>query len=114
MSNLIIGISAFENQDYHRAFTLLHPFAHSGNPQAQSIIANMYHLGLGMNKNISLAIQWYTKAAMQGEHIACNNLGTIYFLGDDDIPPNEIEAHKWWQYSINQGFIHSPRVLVSN
>jgi TPR repeat protein len=108
MSNLISGITAFEHENYQQAFILLHPLAQAGNPQAQVIIANMYHLGLGMNKNILLAIQWYNKAAIQGEPLACNNLATIYFLGDDGIPPDEIQAHKWWQYAVNNGFIHSP------
>lgn len=80
MSNLKKGLVAFEQKNYQETLTLLKPLAKEGNPKAQCIIGNIYHLGLGVNHNIQEAIKWYKKSAKQGYLIAENNLKTIYLM----------------------------------
>jgi|SRR4028118_1685315 len=108
MSDLEKGLAAFNNQDYTQAFTLLKPLAEQGNPEAQCIIASMYHLGLGPEKMISEAIKWYIKSAEQGYGVASNNLAGIYLWGADGVAADRTEADKWFQTAREQGFSHTP------
>ena len=111
MSNLTAGLASFEAKNYHNAFKLLKPVADSGDAQAQCIVANMYHLGLGLERNILEAIDYYKKSAAQVYGVASNNLGTIFTIGDGVIDVEQIEAEKWYQKSRKQGFLHSPKQL---
>lgn len=104
MSTLQEGIVAFESQDYLKAFGILYPIAEQGDAEAQCIIANIYHLGLGIEKNGTEAIKWYLKSARQGYAIASNNLAGIFLVGDCGVTVNQIEAARWYQLSREQGF----------
>ncbi|MGI0479462.1 tetratricopeptide repeat protein [Geminocystis sp. CENA526] len=80
MSNLEKGLLAFEEKNYQETLILLKPLAEEGNPEAQCILGNIYHLGLGVNPNTQKAVKWYKKSAKQGYLIAKNNLKTIYLM----------------------------------
>jgi TPR repeat protein len=80
MSNLEKGLQAFTNQNYNETLALLKPLADQGNAEAQCIIGNLYHLGLGVEQDIKQAIKWYQESAQQGYIIAFNNLETIYLM----------------------------------
>ena len=43
------------------------PFAEDGNPDAQAILGEMYFEGNGLNKDLVKALEWYKKAAIQGD-----------------------------------------------
>ena len=58
MSDMEKGLSAFYSQDYTTALSLLKPLADEGNAEVLCAIANIYHLGLGVEKNILEAIKW--------------------------------------------------------
>lgn len=108
MSDLEKGLAAFYSQDYTTALSLLKPLADEGNAEAQCVIANMHHLGLGVERNILEAIKWYMKSSKLGYAIASNNLAGIYLSGDEGIRANPTEANKWFQKSREQGFVNSP------
>lgn len=80
MSNLQKGLQAFAQKNYSETLTLLKPLAEDGHSEAQCILGNIYHLGLGVDSNIQEAIKWYQKSAKQGYSIAENNLNTIYLM----------------------------------
>lgn len=80
MSNFEKGLQAFEEKKYKETLTLLKPLAQEGNSEAQCILGNIYHLGLGINPNIQEAIKWYQKSEKQGYSIAENNLNIIYLM----------------------------------
>lgn len=105
MSNLTAGLAAFEAKDYTNAFKLLKPIAEGGNAEAQCIIANMYHLGLGLETDVLEAVEWYTKSAAQGYGLASNNLAGVFAIGDQGIAINRAEAKKWEQKAKDQGFL---------
>lgn len=107
MTNLEKGIDAFRSENYAEALHLLKLLAEEGNAEAQCIIANIYHLGLGIDKNGSEAIKWYTRSAEQGYAVASNNLAGIFLMGDCGVAANPKEAHKWYQLSQEQGFLLS-------
>ena len=56
--------------------------AKKGNAQAQYNVALCYEKGEEIEKNLALAIQWYTKAAEQGHAPAQYNLGDCYYYGE--------------------------------
>ena len=114
MSNLILGLAAFEVGDYANAFKLLKPLADQGDAEAQCIIGNMYDLGLGLERDILEAIEWYRKSAEQGYGLASNNIGTIFKLGHECIPMDQVESNKWYRKARDQGFIHSPLIGLDN
>lgn len=113
MLNLTAGLAAFEAEDYIKAFRILKPIAERGDAEAQCIVANMYHLGLGLEKNVLEAVRWYQKSAIQDYGVASNNLGGIFAIGDRDIAIDRTEAEKWYQKAKNQGFLHSPNRPIS-
>jgi hypothetical protein len=102
--NFAHGVDAFNNSNYTEALNLLKPFAEEGNSEAQCIIGNLYHLGLGVEISGIEAIKWYVLSAKQGSAIAANNLASIYFLGDCGIKKDNEEALKWCRLSQDQGF----------
>jgi len=110
VSNLTAGLAAFEAADYVNAFNLLKPLANRGDAEAQCIIGNMYDLGLGLEKNILKAVEWYRKSAEQGYGLASNNLGTIFQSGHEDVPIDRVGSNKWYQKARTQGFVHSPSI----
>ncbi len=107
MSNLTVGLAAFEIEDYLNAFRLLKPIADQGDAEAQCLIGNMYQLGLGLEKDILEAIKWYKKSAKQGYGVASNNLAEILMVGEQGIDIAQAEAEKWYQKARKQGFLHT-------
>lgn len=102
MENLLLeGIAAFDRKDYNKAMEILKPLALAGNSEAQCLVGNMYHLGLGVDVDISEAIAWYTKSSDQGYGVASNNLGAIYASSPET-------ATKWYLNAKKQGFSHAP------
>ncbi len=108
MLNLESGLAAFVAEDYTKAFSLLKPMAEQGDAEAQCLIANMYHLGLGLERSVSEAISWYVRSAEQGYGLASNNLGGIFMAGDEGVAPDRELAKKWYRKAKEQGFLHVP------
>lgn len=108
MSSLVEGLAAFEAQDYTQAFRLLKPLADQGDAEAQCLIANLYHLGLGVGRDILAAIQWYRRSAEQGYGVASNNLAGLFKTGEHGDVPDPVETEKWYQKAREQGFSHTP------
>ena len=62
----------------------------------------MYHHGQGMDVNYKKAIEWYEKAAEQGNAAAQNNLGLIYTHGNG-VDVNYQKAIEWYEKAAEQG-----------
>jgi uncharacterized protein len=62
----------------------------------------MYDNGQGVVKNERTAVEWYTKAAEQGNAPAQSNLGLMYANGQG-VVKNERTAVEWWQKAAEQG-----------
>ena len=105
MSNLDLGIAAFESSNFAEAFELLLPLAQTENLEAQKMIAYMYGVGQGVKMDISQAVKWYLPSAKQGDVIAQNNLAT--FL----LHQNPEEAIKWLLAAAEQNFPFAQEVL---
>jgi TPR repeat protein len=57
--------------------------ANSGDTAAQFKFGYAYHFGVGVDKNVYQAIEWYRKAANHGDPAAQTNLGYVYETGPE-------------------------------
>ena len=105
MYTLDEGIAAYEAEDYNTAFEILMPLAKQGNPNAQTIIAGMYHLGRGISEDLTEAENWYRLASEKGQVIAQNNLATIL------LNRGSSEAIKWASLAAEKNFPFAQSVL---
>ena len=55
----------------------------NGYHYAQDLIGVCYMYGYGSEKDVTNAVEWYTKSAAQGNENAMNNLGYCYSRGKD-------------------------------
>jgi len=73
------GITAWQAGNYEEAIRVWRPLADRGDADAQFNLAQAYKLGRGVPINMTLAEQWYERAARQGHEQAGANLGLILF-----------------------------------
>ena len=73
------GVDAWQQGDYAKAVAQWLPLAQSGDPDAQFNMGQAYKLGRGVPANMTRAIEWYRKAAVQGHKRAEDNLGLLMF-----------------------------------
>jgi len=93
----IPGSKEYYSSNYNEALLLLLPQANKGNDEAQLLLAYMYNSGLGVEENISKAIEFYTLSASSGNDLAQFELGHIHQFGYKDIPINYNIAEKWYK-----------------
>lgn len=86
----------------HDAFESLLALAESGNPEAQSRVADAYLKGDGIPKNIDEGARWYRKLADQGDPKAQYNMGNFYHFGSG-VPQSEATAFEWYRKAAIQG-----------
>ena len=72
---------AFFSGDYAAAHGLWHVSALAGDSRAQNFLGILYHLGLGVPRDLGRAVDWYTASAYGGNADAQRNLGTMYQFG---------------------------------
>jgi TPR repeat protein len=63
----------------------------------------LYDRGRRLPKDKAEALQWYRRAAMQGDTFAQNSLGDNYWEGTG-VPKDDSEAKWWWQLAADKGF----------
>ena len=73
------GVEAWQQGNHEEAVRQWRPLADRGDPDAQYNLAQAYKLGRGVPLNMTLAEQWYERAARQGHEQAGANLGLILF-----------------------------------
>jgi cell division septation protein DedD len=73
------GIDAWAAQNYDQAVGIWRPLADRGDADAQYNLAQAYFLGRGVPQNMTLAEQWYERAARQGHPEATANYGLLLF-----------------------------------
>src|SRR5205085_170595 len=73
------GIDAWAAQNYDQAVQIWRPLADRGDADAQYNLAQAYFLGRGVPQNMTLAEQWYARAARQGHPEATANYGLLLF-----------------------------------
>ena len=84
--------------DYDKAFTLAKASAEQGNDKGLNLVGVIYENGLGTEKNIKKAIEYFTKASQLANANAYCNLGVIYYESREGI---EIDYNKAIEYYTN-------------
>jgi len=103
------GKVAFERGEFGPALSYLLPLAEKGNAQAQCYVAAMFQSGLGVEIDGGLAVEWYLRAAEQGEKrdnisgVAFHNLATIFVTGLPGVIPDKDRAAKYRREAVLLG-----------
>jgi TPR repeat protein len=87
--------ASIQKHQYHRAFKQLHKLAKQGHPTAQHIVGMMYENGIGVEKNLSKAVSYYEKSAMQDFGDAQCTLGRMYQQGNAVVVKDAEKARDW-------------------
>src|SRR5690242_9008742 len=59
--------TAIGRKDYPTALRIIQPLAQRGDPAAQTILGSMYAFGFGVSRSYTDAVNWFRKAAEQGQ-----------------------------------------------
>ena len=70
----------------------------------------MYYKGEGVEVDMVKAVEWFTKAARQGNAAAQYNLGYCYYFGEG-VEKDIVEALKWYRKAAEQGVVLAQRNL---
>lgn len=81
--------------DNKRACGYFKDSAEEGLTYGMSELAECYENGSGIEKNIKLALKWFSKAAEGGDGFAQYRLAIIYLYGADGVTIDYVEAVKW-------------------
>lgn len=91
--------------------------AASGDLASQLSVAQAYQYGLGTDKNIDEAINWYEMAAAQSDPLAMYELGGLVYKGiepdDDSEAANQAAtlSVSWYEMSAKTGFPQAQSTL---
>ena len=96
------GRDAYLNGDNAEALRLWVPLAEKGDASVQTILGEMYEMGVRVPQDYSQAVFWYRQAAEQGNTLAQINLGTIYYEGKG-LPQDYSQAVFWYRKAAEQG-----------
>ena len=78
--------AAFAKKDYPTALSLWRPLAEAGNAEAQRGLGILYDNGLAVARDKNQAVDWYRKAAAQGDAQAEYRLGMKFVMGNGVLP----------------------------
>lgn len=95
------GMIRFKKGEYETAFPLLSQASIWKKPEAQTMLGEMYANGLGIGKNIGMAMQHLTRASSHNGHAAFL-LGVIFETGNG-VPENLNTALCWYKRSAELG-----------
>lgn len=102
------GAAAYARGDYKTAIDEWLPYAANGDPRALFNLGQMYRLGLGADKDLVKAEQYYRRAAEMGHVGAQANLGSMLY---DRTPRQGTEAVAFWRQAARGGDAKSQYLL---
>lgn len=102
-ASLESGIDAYNGGDYAMAMHALMPLAEHRNSEAQKYVAMMYANGQGVAQDDTVAVVWYTNAALGGNSDAQIALGDMYVSGRG--VPADTVLGAYWHWRASNGFV---------
>ena len=97
------AVEDYKSGNYIKALNTFYALAKEDDAKAQYNVGLLYANGLGVQKDLVEAQQWYERAAKQGNGAAQYNLAQIYHLeGRKDIHAYE-KAKYWYEKAIEAG-----------
>lgn len=88
------GVEAARQGDYDTAYQIWSTLAEGGDPASQFNLAMMYVRGESLERDLSMAAQWFRKAAEQDQVSAQARLGALYAHGQG-VQQDFGKAAKW-------------------
>ena len=107
-ANFQAGAEAYARGDYKTAIDEWLPYAANSDPRALFNLGQMYRLGLGADKDLVKAEQYYRRAAELGHVGAQANLGSMHY---DRTPRQGTEAVALWRQAARGGDVKSQYLL---
>jgi hypothetical protein len=101
----------WQSGDQSGAIKLARQAAEAGNPMAQLRLAVSYDKGSGVPRDLHEAVNWYSKAAAQGEPASQAELGSMYEGGVGGVPENWDLAARLYYVSAMQGWANGQFLL---
>ena len=98
---------AFRKESFWKIYT----DALRGDRVAQYQAGVIFERGLGVDKNETMAAQWYEKSAQQGYVDAQYNIGIMYAAGRG-VERNDAIAMMWFAMAAKQGDIEARQLLL--
>ena len=102
------GAEAYSRGDYKAAVDEWLPYAANNDPRALFNLGQMHRLGIGVDKDLVKAEQYYRRAAELGHVGAQANLGSMLY---DRTPPQATEAVALWRQAARGGDAKSQYLL---
>lgn len=102
------GAEAYAQGDYKTAINEWLPYAARNDPRALFNLGQMHRLGVGTDKDLVKAEQYYRRAAELGHVGAQANLGSMLY---DRKPPEAAEAVTFWRQAARGGDAKSQYLL---
>ena len=99
----IIGYFGWQKEDFYVEFIFYCLASVLGSDIAQNNFGWMYDNGYGVSKDYSEAVEWYRKAAEQGNARGQTRLGLMYIYGYG-VLKDYAEAIKWFRKAVEQGY----------
>ncbi len=94
------GMSVDDHGEYPSALLEWESLANKGDPTAQFNLGYRYANGLGVSKNLEMALSWYKKAAMQGDATSAFNMGVIYEM--ESTVADDNSALRWYNVAAHR------------
>lgn len=88
-----------EAGEFARAMQRLLPAAQSGNADAEELIGVMYAMGLGVERDVERAFEWYLRASLKGHPGAQSGVGWYYETGRGMPAPDLVRGYLWYVLS---------------
>jgi uncharacterized protein len=102
--------SAFAAGDYREAKRLWSVRAGEDDPVAQNYLGVLYFSGFGVDRDLAVATDWFSRAAVRGNADAQRNLGMLFELGLS-VPRDNARAIGWYLQARHNGNHHAGLAL---
>ena len=94
--------AALKIKDYPKALQYCQQDAEKGDKNCQSVLGYLYRFGLGVEKDLVVAADWYGRSAHQGNIQAQEALGTLYRLGQG-VRVDYLESYRLLKLAADKG-----------
>ena len=101
------GLQAYRYGHFQDAVAILKPLAQRGDPYAQFSLGVMYDDGVGLPRNLKLALMWYKKAGAHGLADAQFMAGMLYGAGRG-VRQDPAAALYWFELAAAAGHPRAP------
>lgn len=94
--------AAAERGEHRAALAIWGPLAHAGIGRAQNNVGACFAEGLGVERDLALALRWLSLSAESRDPVGQRNLAALHFKGDG-VEQSDAEALRLYRLAAEQG-----------